>query len=321
MDFTGHRRRVAHIARQDGLPREAKFAVARDGSRRRPAPAYVASVLVLDPRYRDRRVGRGVALLVTLTLLLTGTAEAIAQRGDAPDPETVPSRLDGIPGLFRVATVPRRELQISGPLLNLQYGLTDELSVGLHLLPMAALVTGGFGAIAELDYRMALGERWLVGLGVTAGYGSVPTDKETYRASLLLARATVEHRISARQAVTATVLVGDLAPGSIAHGDLEGAYQWAHLRGLAVAAGYIAFPLDWLGIEINAAGAPLTRVATDTVQSIDMAPIDLAWHQRLVGRAVVHLRPGRRWLLSVGAMSSTAALGTPLPWLGVTRRF
>jgi hypothetical protein len=268
-------------------------------------------------------------LPVTILLLVAGATPALAQRGElAATPPREVSRLDGFPGTFNAAMPAPGEWRLElGVTSSLSYGIHDDASVSVSILPAFAWLSGGPGAGGELRYRLWHDHGLALvstfgGLAMRAGAPGESTGTMSVRA--VKASLTGEWRYSHRSAVAVTVLAG----GAIIQLDervddsqMAPVKTGGSLQGIGVMGSYSFFPASWFGFDVGLGVAPRLEAAilgTGGSQSIDLDAIVEASHG-LGGRLLVYLKPGRTWLVHLGAVVLPPVI--PVPLLGVAKRW
>lgn len=97
--------------------------------------------------------------------------------------------------------------------------------------------------------------------------------------------------------------------------------EGATLQGAGVMVSYSYFPASWFGFDVGLGLAPLlaaTSGGTGASAEIDLRSI-VESTRGLAGRLSLYFHPGRKWLVSLGAVVLPPVV--PVPVLGVSRRW
>ena len=264
-------------------------------------------------------------VLLTAAILATAPAAAHAQRGQpAAHVDRESSQLDGFPGTFNAAMPAKAEWRLDvGVTPGLTYGVHEDASVRMSLLPVVSWSRASPGGAGELRYRIWHDRRY----ALVGSFGGMLTrfeaGKETVEARAIKASLTGEFRYSRRTAFAATVLAGGTSV--ISNGYLEDMTtpirSGGTLQGLGVMVSYSVFPVSWFGVDIGVGMAPVLEAATTGTggtNTIDLKSVIEASHG-LGGRLAFYIKPGRTWLINIGAVVLPPAV--PVPVLGVSKRW
>lgn len=264
-------------------------------------------------------------LVFASLLVVAATTSAFAQRGELAahiDHESSP--LDGFPGTFNAAMPAPHEWRLDvGLSPGLSYGIHEDASVHTSLLPLVSWAQASPGGSGELRYRIWHDHRWaLVGSfgGMLARFGA---GKDELEARAIRATLTAEWRYTARSALALTVLAGGVSV--ISHGHLDDmttpVKSGGTLQGIGVMASYSVFPATWFGVDLGLGVAPrldAAIVGTGGSTALDLDSTFEASHG-LGGRFVFYFKPGRTWLINLGAVVLPPVI--PVPVLGVAKRW
>jgi hypothetical protein len=270
--------------------------------------------------------------LPVIVLVVAGATPAVAQRGELDAVPSTPretSRLDGFPGTFNAAMPAPREWRLElGLTPSLGYGIHDEAAVSVSFLPALAWFAGGPGAGGELRYRVWHDRRFAVvgSFGGLAFRRDVPGSMTSGSMSVRSVKATLtgEWRYSHRSALAFTVVAGGALIEINEHLDdssMAPVKSGGSLEGIGVMASYSFFPASWFGFDLGLGIAPrLEAVAFGTggSQSVDLDALVEAT-LGLGGRFMLYVKPGRSWLIHLGAVVLPPAV--PVPLLGVSKRW
>jgi hypothetical protein len=250
---------------------------------------------------------------------LFAPAPAEAQRGGdfAVQEPAVDTPRSGFPGAFNTHTVERDGVVASLPLLQVDYGATENLSLGVNLLPTAAALGGALpGAMGRVRYRIYDDGTFSSVAELQAGYLPIALDSDESldRVWGVYGSATVGYQLSPRQRLSATALAATLR---MANDDYLERYRFDAV-GLAV--DYEAFTTERIGLSVTALGAPLLATAFDAPGGASSFTFNLDVPDRVVVRTLLLIRGGRTWLFDVGAITPLSLVAT-MPWFGVTKRW
>ena len=273
----------------------------------------------LDERPRTARMMRSaVGRVLALLALVLAPPGAFAQRGAGYAPAFTDAKgpVDGYPSLFRATTVPKGQVLLHLPFVAASVGVSDQLSVRIGLWP--SLTGFSVGGEVGFTYKVLAQKGWRA---VVAANGTLlqPFRGERWRMSYtqLVARGTIERRLSSRQALGLTLGYIDAQPRTQIR-DIEAAptflptfatagavatYTWASRRRFAIELDAMYLPFGKAGVETNVGSVAAALAAGD-------APP--------FGYRVALMLRGRRSLLTA---SLNAPVGfTPLPMLTYARR-
>lgn len=246
------------------------------------------------------------------------SAPAYAQRGSSFVEQSEPRRtpLTGFPGLFDSNTVAKGDVVVDLPLLSVNMGVTENLSVGTIVMALIPLAAGQPAAFATMRYRFYSTPEVVSVIDAMVGYFSYE-DVDSL-GGLVVSNTTLA--LGDVQSVTLTGMAGRIA----VYEDLDdppGAEASSDVLGLGIAATYQVHPLRWLALRFTAMNVPVVAGSNETSFGASSArlgssPSDL-W-DRTVVRGYASVRLGN-WLLGGGSYLHTG--GTPLPWASVAKKW
>ena len=253
---------------------------------------------------------RGAAAVVATTAVIVLPAVAHAQRGGdfvkSESPGATPR--DGFPGMFDTHMLEEGGVVISAPIPRLDYGVSDWMSVGLHVHPRISL-DDEFppGAIGRLRMRLHSDESWSSAVTVMAGYGrGGGSDYVGGAATKTLSYAfSPEHRLSASA-------FGVALRRSESDDRL-------HVSALGFAVDHDIFFNENFGLNATLLVAPIVG-ARESSPFEELAKFGLGLETRTFLRALAAIKPAEDWLLQVGGMAS-ADFDVAIPWLEVAKRW
>lgn len=272
------------------------------------------------------------AALALAVVSLTGLGAARAQRGQAFVEQAAAPRTStsGFPGLFDTEQVARGDLVADLPLLSIDYGVTDNLSVGTYALALLPLLGGKPSVLGKLRYRLYSDGRVVSVLDAMAGYVSLASEGEeatdemeasaggVARLGLALLGSNTSVALGARHRLTGTVSavhVRSNLDSDERGGDVSGAVTAA-----VVALSYQLTLTRRLTLRLSTIAAPLLTGAIETSsQAIDFEFDGTAGLlDRTVQRVLLGIRLGD-YLLNVGALVTGAP--RTIPWLSLAKRW
>ena len=257
-----------------------------------------------------------IAAMLTMSGLLPSTA--LAQRGGAfvaQEPSEGPR--SQFPGAFNTHMADRGTVVVDAPFFQIDYGVTDNLTVGINPLLLLPVAAGELpGGIGKLRYRLYDDGTLSSAVTLLGGVGHLPGEgaDASERLALVYGSATLGYRLSPRQRIGGTVFGGRLALRS------EGGFTRNHLQAVALAADYEAFFTARLGINLTLVGATSLAVGEESFSSIATASFHPSLGDRLVLRALALAQPSDRWFIGAGALAPMS-LRIALPWLTIARSF
>ena len=239
---------------------------------------------------------------VMVAVFVLGAApQAFAQRAAEYTSQVPPveARSSGFPGIFDTAMAPTHDFVLSIPTSSIDFGVSENFTVGTNGVPYLALIAGKPGGSLKLRYRF-FSTRELA--AVVTGYAGMFTTDIRYG----MVTANVSYHFSARTLATAT-LIGvrinvrgedELAPGvtnkSTSTSDLAGAgLSFEHFFGRVLGFQATIFALPYGSDSLEDATGKLNV-------GVSMGEAVLA---RSFARLLVEIRAGR-WLLTPGIMTS-----------------
>jgi hypothetical protein len=273
-------------------------------------------LLSSDPRAYARSLRPALmASICALSMLLP--ASALGQRGEAFVIQEPPAEAPraGFPGAFNTHTVERGRTVGSFPLLQVDQGITDNLSLGVNLIPSLPALGGALpGGLGRLRYRVYDDGRWSSIATLQAGYMPISADdpEGIDRVWGVYASMTVGLQLSARQRLATTALAATIRLANDAY--LE-RYQFDVV---GVALDYEAFATDRLGMSVTAIGAPSLATSLDSPGATATLTFNPSPTDRVLLRGLALFKPGSRWLLEAGGIAPLSLAGA-VPWFGASR--
>jgi hypothetical protein len=263
------------------------------------------------------RSRRPAVLAGALALALLIPASAQAQRGEAFVIQDTPAEHPraGFPGAFNTHTVERGRTVGSFPLMQVDHGISDNLSLGVNLLPTLPALAGALpGGLGRLRYRVYDDGRWSSIATLQAGYLPIGADdpEALDRVWGVYASMTVGLQLSARRRLAATALATTIR---MANDEYLERYRFDVI---GVALDYEAFATDWLGMSFTAIGAPSLATSIDSPGASATLTFNPAPADRVLLRGLALFRPGSRWLLEAGGIAPLSLPGL-IPWAGASR--
>ncbi len=253
---------------------------------------------------------RGAVTVLALLVAAGLPAAAHAQRGGdfvkSESPGDTPR--DGFPGMFDTHMLEEGGVVISAPIPRLDYGVSDGMSVGLHVHPRIS-IDDDFppGAIGRLRVRLHRDESWSSAVTVMAGYGrGGGSDYVGGAATKTLSYAfSPEHRLSA-------------SAFGVALRRTESDDR-LHASALGFAVDHDIFFNENFGLNATLLVAPIVG-ARESSPFEELAKFGLGLETRTFLRALAVIKPEETWLLQVGGMTS-ADFDVAIPWIEVAKRW
>lgn len=260
----------------------------------------------------------GVVRMIALLALTVGAPHAFAQRGAGFAPAFTDAKgpVDGYPSLFRASTVPKGQVLLHLPFVAASVGVSDQLTVRVGIWP--SLTSVSLGGEFGFTYKLLGTARWRA---VVAASGVLlePFRGDTWRMPYthIVARGTVERRLSSRQALGLTVGYLDVHPRvefrnlnasptplpTYSTAGVVAAYTWATRKRFALELDAMYLPFGNVGIDSNV-GSAKAAISSGDAESF-------GFRAALMWRA-------KRSLLTLSL--NAPVVSTPLPLLTYARR-
>ena len=261
------------------------------------------------------RAGGGAAAAAGLVLalfLVTG-GDAHAQRGGdyVVQSESIDTPKQGFPGAFNTRMAKRGGVVANLPLFQLDYGVTENFTAGINLLPAVSVFGGNHpGAAPRLRYRLYAGERFQSVATLQGGY--MRTDDASWTGGY--ASTAFGLSLTDRQNVTFTAL------GLTVRGADE--FERTHVSTFGFALDYDAFMTDRLGVNATLVSLPGLFVRESSPsENISARPPALgSLADQTFVRLLLAFRAGETWLLEAGGFAPLS-LEVGTPWLSATKRW
>lgn len=265
---------------------------------------------------------RSLAGAAIAAALLLVSADARAQRGAdfiAQDEIDQGPRAN-FPGIFDTTTLARGQSLFSLPAMGIDYGVTDNLSVGSNGILLLSNLGLQPTFFARARYRFHSSERWRSVIDAAAGVARTNTEDVTVFGDFVMFGSNVTYRRSALHSFTGSALAFRL--GVDVDEGAETSEVNTSFAGLILAFTHELAPSDWFSLRTSLVFAPAIRGAIDEIGST--VTIEAGGTQALLQRNGLRLlasvRLGRQWLLTGGGML-VAFSPYGLPWLSVAKLF
>ena len=254
--------------------------------------------------------------------LLALSSDARAQRGAdfIAQEEVDQGPRQNFPGIFDTTTLAEGQSLFSLPALGVDYGITDNLSVGssgLVLLSNLGLQPTFF---LRSRYRFHASRRWRSVFDVSAGLGRVEAEETTILADFLMFGGNVTYRMSDLHSFTGSALGVRL--GIDSDEGTAASKVRSSFAGAIIAATHELTPADWFSLRTSLVFAPAVRGSVDEIGAT--ATIEIGGTSALLQRNALRLlasfRAGRRWLITAGGMV-VAVSPYGVPWLSIAKLF
>ena len=255
-------------------------------------------------------------------VVLIFSSQAFAYRGQGYSEQTLPPQkfTSFSPGYFDTNLAPKGRLLGELPTFAMDYGLTENLTIGTSALPMLATSFGKPVVYLKMRYRFFSNRR--VSSAIT-GYGSgfwfsdsmdMPNTSNalstrggflglTSNTSIYLKNNHVLtfHLTAFRFRISEVDLQRDLTTDF-------------NIYALAPGVGYQYFPLSWLGLEANLLFPLAFHTFTDSPVSLIKNDLLSGMSDPIPYRVMLTLMTGSKSMLSIGALGVIADV-TPLAFL------
>jgi hypothetical protein len=248
-----------------------------------------------------------VALLVVAAAAALAPAAAHAQRGgdyvgrDSPGqtPRT------GFPGVFNTHMAEESGVVANVPLMQLDYGLSGDLTAGINLLP--AFVNTPPGAIGRMRYRLHSAGALTSVATVMVGYGR--GGGSDYVGAL------------ASKAMSLDVAAGHTTSAAVFGLSLRASE--GDERDYATALGF-SLDHDWFfndrfGLNATVVVVPVLR-SRESSPANELAKYGLGLGEQTFVRALAVIKPAGTWLVEVGG-AAPINFEFGIPWLEVSKRW
>jgi hypothetical protein len=216
----------------------------------------------------------------------------------------------GFPGLFNTYMAEEEGLVLSAPLPlpQLDYGLSEDLTVGFNVHPSLPFGDGyPPGAIGRVRYRLHSAGR--VASVATVMVGGGRGGGSSYFGAL--ASKTMSIDVAPNQRMSASVFGASLR--RLERGDR----QYASALGFAI--DHEVFLHDRFGLNATMVLAPLVR-AREHGSREELSRYGVGLDEQTFLRALGVIKPAPSWLLQIGGAASIN-LDSAIPWLEVTKRW
>jgi hypothetical protein len=266
----------------------------------------------------DRRM---LLLSVVVAGLMLPGRPAAAQRGAdyvVQEPSREPAS-GGFPGLFDSYVAPRRALVVEVPTLAVDYGATENLTVGVSAGLSIAAIGGVPGGMAKLRYRVYSRPQLASVITVYGGGIAVLSDhSQTWFAAV---GSNTSWYVTERHAVTLTLMGVMMDSRSPQEGTYFSITNEQLVSGLVVGGSYEGFLTRRFGLQLTAFTMPVMQGSLENeavLQSIDIGASSSLTDRTFV-RGMLELRT-EKWLLTAGVMWGPI-LPFPIPLATAARRW
>ena len=259
---------------------------------------------------------------VVVAVLGGAISAAQAQRGgdyiEQAEPAATP--LTGFPGLFDTNMALRGEVVADLPLGSIDYGVTENFTVGTYAIWVLGLAGGQYFPSLKARYRLySRGplEAVVHGLALYLDVGDDETETDELRGWMGVGGVNVSYHLAPRHLLTGSLLGGRMSLNGVSEGDTV----LINLNGFIAGVSYQFNVTPRFTTRVALLSAPLIWGETEAeglLGTVSFGALE-ALTKRTVLRVMVDLKPGVTWLLSGGGLLHPS--GEVIPWLSVAKRF